>query len=127
PLAVTSESHDVTVAEERALFAAWQFDWFGAAPRTLEQTSTRFLRRARHRSAREQIACLKIATPARVVRNELRERPVHVGEAAGAHAIRIDRELAHAGRLQQHLERNRECTARSILVGREIRKRLRLI
>ena len=70
----------VAVFEKPALLTGRKRDGLRAAPRQLQQTTARLLRRAGHRSARQRSPRLQIASVARVVRDELRERPVHVRE-----------------------------------------------
>src|SRR4029079_8329338 len=127
PLAVSAQYDDVAIAKERAGLARRQLERLRATPRSLEQTSARFFCRAGALTAREQVSRPKIAAAACVVSHELGERPIHLVEAADAYPVRLDPEFAHALRLERDLERNRKRAAQSILFGREIRKRLRVI
>src|SRR4051812_29445037 len=81
-VALAEPSHDdlIAILEEATLLAGRQGDRFRPAPCQLLHTATRILRRTGHRPAREQIAGIEVAAVAGVVRDELRECPVHLRE-----------------------------------------------
>src|SRR5215831_4200456 len=124
--AVSSENHFVAVLEEGPCLAARKRQRLASAPRALEKTSPRFLRRPRHGAAREQIAGSEIAAIARVMRDELRDGPVHVRESPRAHAEWRRSGLAHARGAQIHLERDVERTGFHCTRRAEIRERRRV-
>src|ERR1043166_2829797 len=120
PLAVAAQDHLVAVLEKRALLAAGKRERLGAPPGALEETSPRFLGLTGHRTAGEKIAGAKVAAVARVMGEQLRDGPVHVGEAADAHAKRLGALGAHALGRQADLERDVETGAIRVVLGKEI-------
>ena len=64
--------------------SARQRDRLGPAPGELEQTPARLARRPRHRAGAKEIAAPQVAPVARVMRDELRQRPVEMPQVRTA-------------------------------------------
>src|SRR5688500_4426324 len=107
PLPVTPASHDhfIAVAEERSALAGGQRDRLGTAPRSLQEAPAGVGGRTRYRAAGDQIARAEIASVRGVVSDQLRDRPVHVAEAAAAQSEWIDLLIPHTLRLDRHFKR----------------------
>src|SRR5262249_28195098 len=98
--------HDfVPILQKGTRLAARQRDRLRPAPRALEETTTRLVPRPGNRAARPQISRTHVASVRRVMRDELRDGPVHLGKSS-----RVDEEcsrpgVAHLRRAEIHLER----------------------
>src|SRR5687768_5983762 len=93
--AEAAEDHFITVFEKAALFTSGERDGLSAAPRQLEHAAARVLRGTGHRAARDQVPGAEVTPVARVMRHQLRERPVHLREPNARQPDRADTLTPH--------------------------------
>src|SRR5205823_5543035 len=103
-LAERAQRHLVAVGEKGARLAGGLRQRLGAAPRTLEQATTRLLRTPGHGAAADEVAGSQVAPVARVVREQLPKRPIHVGDVAATHEHRFLTTAPHAFRGEPYLD-----------------------
>ncbi len=127
PLAVAADDQRVAVFKESALLSIGQRDRLLAALREFYQRAGFVGLGARERAGAQQVARLQVAAVHRVVRDELRGRPVggFGGVAAREPRGRFARG-AHLRGLQQHFERDVQRAAFSVRGRIEVSQRLRV-
>src|SRR6266568_3158604 len=103
-LAPARDRELVAILEPLACLTIWQFQWIRTAPGQLQHAAARFFGFAANRSAREQIARLKVASADSVMRELLGNAPIKILEVCARDRVR----RFHFRRLQFRLQLNVE-------------------
>src|SRR6478672_384742 len=123
---LAADDHLVAVLEKAAGLVA-DVERLRAPPGDLEQAAERVARRTGDRAAGEEVSRPKVAAVARVVRDHLRGRPVHVGEPCPAHPLRPRSLLAHRARAKTDVEDDVDPAAGAIVLVAQVCQRRRII
>src|SRR5215831_20529784 len=113
--AKAAEGNFVAVFDESALLAIWQRQRLRTARREFQQTGPARWLRSGHRAGSDQIAGLKIAAIAGMVRNHLRKGPVHLRERTLRQSMRRLAIAAHGPGRDIGFERDVQAAPRPVL------------
>src|SRR5690242_3845655 len=123
---MSAHDHLVAIGQERPRLSVGKLDRVATPPRPLDQRAPALRLRTRDRSAAEKISRPEIAAVARVVSNELSDRPVHRGESAATDPYRILPPLAHGRGGEVDLDDDIQPAPTLIGVPQQIWKRRRI-
>src|SRR3984893_10025276 len=121
--AKAAEDDFVAIFDEAALLAARQFERLAAARGELEETTPARFLRTRHRALSDQVADIEIAAVAGLVRDHLRDGPIHLRERGLGDTRRRGAVLAHSLGRKIGFERDVEAAVRLIIRIGKIRQR----
>src|ERR1017187_4318908 len=122
PFAKSPEDDFVSVFQKFPLLSSRQRNRILAPRGEPQQASTRGLVRARHSSARQQIARAQITAIARMMGQHLRHGPVQVAKIAATQHHRSDAAFPHPDRQQRNFQPQVETTLLLIALAEKIRQ-----